>query len=81
MSDETKSKNVAEKVKEAFVKGMSRVDAFMKEHTDEDQEKKIADAVLDVIEEISDAMPYLLDKALDFCTTRVRKRYDIPDNE
>lgn len=78
MSD---GKNIAEKVKEAFIKGRDRIDGFLKEHTDEEQEKKIADAVIDVIEEISDVMPYLLDKALDFCTNRVRKRYDIPDGD
>ena len=81
MTDEVKEKSVVERVKDAFTKGAQRVDAFMKDHTDEEAEKKIADAVLDVIEEISDIMPYLLDKTMDFCTSRVRKRYDIPDND
>ena len=81
MSDEVKEKNVAQRVAEAFKKGTARVDGYIKEHTDEEQEKKIADAVLDVIEEISDIMPYLLDKVMDFSTARIRKRYDIPDND
>jgi hypothetical protein len=34
-----------------------------------------------VIEEVSDIMPYLLDKAIDFTTGRIRKRYNIPDND
>lgn len=84
MSNETKEKSVAEKISEAFKKGRERIDSidsFLKEHTDEDHEKKIEDAVIDVIEEISDIMPYLLDKAIDFTTGRIRKRYNIPDND
>lgn len=81
VAEEAKEKSVAERIKESFQKGMARFDGFMKEHTDEEQEKKIADAVLDVIEEISDVMPYLLDKVMDFSTARIRKRYDIPDND
>lgn len=81
VAEEAKEKSVAERIKESFQKGMSRVDGFMKERTDEEQEKKIADAVIDVIEEVSDIMPYLLDKAIDFTTGRIRKRYNIPDND
>lgn len=81
MSNETEKQNVAEKIAGAFKKGVARVDAAIKEHTDEEQEKKVADAVLDVFEEVSDFMPGLLDKVIDFATSRVRKRYDIPDND
>jgi hypothetical protein len=74
-------KNVAERIKEVFDKGVKTVDSIMTENTNDEQEKKIADAVIDVIEEISDIMPYLLDKAIDFTTGRIRKRYNIPDND
>lgn len=79
--EKTQEKSIIKRVSEAFKKGRERVDSFLEEHTDEEQEKKIADAVLDVIEEISDIMPYLLNKVMDFSTSRIRKRYDIPDND
>ena len=81
MSEDVKQESLVSRVVKAFDAAASRVESFAKEHTDDPDEKIIADAIIDVFEEISDMCPFFVDKAIDYATRRVRTQFDIPDND
>ena len=83
LQKEIKEGPVVERIITAFNNGKDRVERYLESITDDPDEKIVADIVLDFIEEISGApfTPLVLDKMIHLAIMRLRKRFNIPDND
>lgn len=66
--------------KEVILEKVQVIEGLITECTDEEGEKRVADAILDMVEIMAGSMdPAIVGKVLVFVAGRFRAKYDIPE--